>query len=375
MNDFGIDLTATVLSADLFSAEDLAELFPEVSIERLVSRRDDLLIYTARLPDGKEACLKIAPCLDLDQEAIDSCLKNLSRARLLTHEGVAHVYECGEREGCLYVIGEVVSGTPLSELISNEQLEAPERALELAGQLVSAIQAIRCSGISGASVSIDDVMITRDGRAVVTYIGIERMLRASTTESPVPTDRSANPTSIGALFYELLTGEAVPESKDRHRHQAASNPVSLLEDHVEGYQLEEKIGEGGFGIVYLAEQQRPVRRKVALKILKPGMDSAEVIKRFEAERQALAVLDDPNTAKIYDAGETAKGRLFFAMELIDGEPITQFCHTYQLGLRLRLDLFLQVCKAIRHAHQRGLIHLDLKFAHRHAMHWSGNSLA
>ncbi len=353
------DLTSATLSGDLFGPGDLAELFPEVTIDRLAGRRDELLIYEARLANHQQVWLKIAPCLDLDEAAIHQCLANLEKARGLDHEGIARILNCGERDGCLFVVSEEVSGTPLNELIASDKIEAPERALDLAGQLVSAIQTVRRFGIE-SSISIDDVVITENGRAVVTDIGMERMLRHSASDAANDGDRSTNATSLGALFYELLTGESVPTPAHRERHLSGASPVSLLEDHVEGYLLEEKIGEGGFGIVYLAEQQRPVRRKVALKILKPGMDSAEVIKRFEAERQALALLDDPNTATIYDAGETAKGRPFFAMELVDGEPITQFCQRHQLGLRRRLDLFIQVCHAIRHAHQRGLIHRDLK---------------
>ncbi len=126
------------------------------------------------------------------------------------------------------------------------------------------------------------------------------------------------------------------------------------------YLLVEKIAEGGFGVVFRAEQQEPVRRIVALKVIKPGMDSKEIISRFELERQALAMMDHPNIAKVYDAGTTEQGRPFFAMELVDGEPLTQFCDDQQLGIRERLKLFAQICRAIQHAHQKGIIHRDLK---------------
>lgn len=120
------------------------------------------------------------------------------------------------------------------------------------------------------------------------------------------------------------------------------------------------LGEGGYGIVYLGEQERPIRRRVALKIIKPGMDSKQVIARFEAERQALAFLDHPNIAQIHDAGTTPQGRPYFAMELIEGRPITEHCDRERLSLSERLRLFLQVCSAIRHAHQKGILHRDLK---------------
>jgi len=120
------------------------------------------------------------------------------------------------------------------------------------------------------------------------------------------------------------------------------------------------LGEGGYGVVYLADQEHPIRRRVALKIVKPGMDSLQVIARFEAERQALALLDHPNIAQIHDAGTTPQGRPYFAMEYIEGLPITEYCDREKLDLKERLGLFLQVCHAIRHAHQKGIIHRDLK---------------
>jgi serine/threonine protein kinase len=126
------------------------------------------------------------------------------------------------------------------------------------------------------------------------------------------------------------------------------------------YKLMEQIGEGGMGLVFVAEQQRPVRRKVALKVIKPGMDTRQVIARFEAERQALALMDHPNIAKVLDGGTTASGRPFFVMELVKGIPITQFCDESRLTTPERLELFVPVCKAVQHAHHKGIIHRDLK---------------
>jgi eukaryotic-like serine/threonine-protein kinase len=126
------------------------------------------------------------------------------------------------------------------------------------------------------------------------------------------------------------------------------------------YRLLEQIGEGGFGIVYMAEQLQPVRRKVALKIIKPGMDSRMVVARFEAERQALALMDHPNIAHVYDGGATETGRPYFVMELVRGIPITDFCDQNLLRIRDRIELFIAVCKAVQHAHQKGIIHRDLK---------------
>ena len=126
------------------------------------------------------------------------------------------------------------------------------------------------------------------------------------------------------------------------------------------YKLLQQIGEGGFGAVWMAEQTEPVTRRVALKIIKLGMDTREVIARFEQERQALAMMDHPNIAKVLDAGATDKGRPFFVMELVKGMPITKYCDEAQLGTRERLALFGDVCSAIQHAHQKGVIHRDIK---------------
>jgi serine/threonine protein kinase/tetratricopeptide (TPR) repeat protein len=126
------------------------------------------------------------------------------------------------------------------------------------------------------------------------------------------------------------------------------------------YKLLERIGEGGFGVVYMAEQLMPVRRKVALKIVKPGMDTRQVIARFEAERQALAIMDHANIAKVLDGGVSPSGRPYFVMDLIKGVPITEFCDQNQLSARRRLELFVTVCHAVQHAHQKGIIHRDLK---------------
>jgi eukaryotic-like serine/threonine-protein kinase len=126
------------------------------------------------------------------------------------------------------------------------------------------------------------------------------------------------------------------------------------------YKLMELIGEGGFGLVFVAEQQKPVRRRVAVKVIKPGMDTREVISRFEAERQALALMDHPNIARVLDAGTTDSGRPYFVMELVHGIPITEYCDRSRLTPRERLQLFVSVCHAVQHAHQKGIIHRDIK---------------
>jgi serine/threonine protein kinase/tetratricopeptide (TPR) repeat protein len=138
-------------------------------------------------------------------------------------------------------------------------------------------------------------------------------------------------------------------------------PISERPGTVIGpYKLLEPIGEGGMGTVWIAEQQEPVRRLVALKVIKAGMDSVQVVARFEAERQALALMDHPHIAKVFDGGSTATGRPFFVMELVQGIPITTYCDDHRLTPRQRLELFVPVCQAIQHAHQKGIIHRDVK---------------
>ena len=126
------------------------------------------------------------------------------------------------------------------------------------------------------------------------------------------------------------------------------------------YHLLELIGEGGMGEVWLAEQKEPVRRRVAIKLIKAGMDTREVVARFESERQALALMDHPSIAKVFDAGSTPEGRPYFAMEYVAGTPITTYCDRHKLTTRQRMELFIQVCEGVQHAHQKAIIHRDLK---------------
>lgn len=152
-------------------------------------------------------------------------------------------------------------------------------------------------------------------------------------------------------------------------HENADEPVGTATQHfaeateiqrIGRYKLLGQIGEGGCGVVYLAEQETPVRRQVALKLIKLGMDTRSVIARFEAERQALALMDHPNIARVFDGGATDTGRPFFVMEWVDGQRITDYCDAHQLSIERRLELFITVCQAVQHAHQKGIIHRDIK---------------
>ena len=169
---------------------------------------------------------------------------------------------------------------------------------------------------------------------------------------------------------DLLAAHAEPGSFLEEPVTAPSDVPALTEIHhpteqqtggtIDHYKLLQEIGEGGMGVVYMAEQTEPIHRKVALKIIKAGMDSRQVIARFEAERQALALMDHHNIARVLDAGTTDQGRPYFVMELVKGMPITEYCDRNQLTPRERLELFIPVCQAIQHAHQKGIIHRDIK---------------
>ena len=175
---------------------------------------------------------------------------------------------------------------------------------------------------------------------------------------------------LGDDIDSLKRAEALLANADSADSFMVSPAVSLMQTtamesivvgkQIDRYKLMEQIGEGGMGIVYVAEQIEPVRRMVALKVIKPGMDSKQIIARFEAERQALALMDHPNIAKVLDAGTSNQSLPFFVMELVRGLPITEYCDQAKLSTRERLVLFIAVCNAIQHAHQKGIIHRDIK---------------
>lgn len=179
------------------------------------------------------------------------------------------------------------------------------------------------------------------------------------------------------LEQKLLAAKRVLRARDKVNREQSSNLTVSLSSPYEGgeshglrpadkaglvgpYRILGKLGEGGFGIVYLAEQTEPVKRRVALKVIKPGMDSNAIIARFEAERQALALMNHPNVAKVFDGGTTESGHPYFFMELVEGVRITEHCDRQNLTIEKRLNLFIDVCHAVQHAHQKGVIHRDLK---------------
>ncbi len=182
---------------------------------------------------------------------------------------------------------------------------------------------------------------------------------------PLPCPQCGTPLTTGALTALcprclLRLGMLGNELEDGAAGPFVDAPREAPGTMIERYRLLDEIGEGGFGIVYLAEQMAPVKRKVALKILKPGMDTREIVARFEAERETLALMDHLHIAQVYDGGATESGRPYFVMELVKGTPITSYCADHKLTIRARLELFLDVAAAVGHAHQKGIIHRDLK---------------
>jgi len=181
-----------------------------------------------------------------------------------------------------------------------------------------------------------------------------------TVEPPKPNDESDDGFLRRAIESDDPESDAPPPVETETVPAVPARSIEGPGAVIGRYRLLQQIGEGGFGTVYMAEQKQPVKRKVALKIIKLGMDTKQVIARFEAERQALAMMDHPNIARVLDAGATETGRPFFVMELVKGVPITEYCDTESLRTRDRLDLFIDVCRAVQHAHQKGIIHRDIK---------------
>ena len=189
---------------------------------------------------------------------------------------------------------------------------------------------------------------------------VDRLLRLSETDDEWLSPAGALP-DAGEALADLPPSDLQPtEETGAGRRPRPAGGQPQPHDFIGPYRIRGKIGEGGFGEVYEAEQLKPVRRVVALKVLKAGMDSRAVLARFDAERQALALMDHPNIAKIFDAGQTEQGRPYFVMEHIAGEPLHRYADRLKLSTRKRLDLIVQVCRAIQHAHSKGIIHRDLK---------------
>ncbi len=205
-----------------------------------------------------------------------------------------------------------------------------------------------------------DIERTEDRVAfVVAACRSDNVLLASVTALLHEHERDDNPVDT-PIVAKADRRDFVNDETDSHGAKNQSSTGQALGTMIGPYKLMEQIGEGGFGLVYVADQQSPIRRRVALKIIKPGMESREVLTRFEAERQAIALMDHPNIARVFDAGVTESAQPYFVMELVRGVPLTEYCDGHQLDIAERLRLFVDICNAIQHAHQKGIIHRDLK---------------
>lgn len=189
-------------------------------------------------------------------------------------------------------------------------------------------------------------------------------INSLTAQDSYITDACQGDQQLLSQVRALLAAHWDHSDSDFELNDSSADNLSRIQEQpgsqIGRYRLIKQIGKGGMGIVFLAEQKKPVSRLVALKIVKPGMDSQEVIARFHAEQQALALMNHPNIAQVFDAGITDSGRPYFVMEMVDGVPLTQFCDDNQLTIQARLKLFVTLCEAIQHAHQKGIIHRDLK---------------
>ncbi|HUN81086.1 MAG TPA: serine/threonine-protein kinase [Phycisphaerae bacterium] len=190
--------------------------------------------------------------------------------------------------------------------------------------------------------------------------GDDASLRAKVGALLLAHDQAGSFLAASSSSHHGATVDASDPAPSFADTQARGSRIGETGTQIGRYKLLEEIGEGGFGTVWIAEQREPVQRKVALKIIKLGMDTRQVIARFEAERQALAMMDHPNIARVLDAGATETGRPYFVMELVKGVPITQYCDDNNLSPQQRLELFVSVCQAVQHAHQKGIIHRDIK---------------
>src|SRR5262245_34054929 len=207
-----------------------------------------------------------------------------------------------------------------------------------------------------STVAINEKEVFNTARRIGDSGARDNYLRIACHDDPDALQRLCDLLRAHEQQHSFLESPAAAYSQTITERPITESPGTVIGP----YKLLEQIGEGGFGFVFMAEQTAPMKRKVALKVIKPGMDTRQVIARFEAERQTLGLMDHPNIAKVLDAGTTQTGRPYFVMELVRGVPITAYCDQHQLTPRQRLELFVSVCQAVQHAHQKGIIHRDIK---------------
>ena len=322
---------ACLLAEAIFpSADDQADgatwvtVFPQLRIGTLISAAPGVETYEAvHLSDESPVRLSVATSGAITRAGgVSAWKQQIDALARLNHPNIARIVDSGDLGNRFFMITARPEGKTLRDLVDGGEL--PSSRLEaLVRQLNDAVASARAVGVN-LSCAFSEVVVGDDGWA------------------------------------RLIPGlESAPAEQGEERGSAAE--LRLTGGMQIGpYHLVDKIGEGGFADVWLAEQEEPVRRRVALKILKEGMDTRRVLARFEAERQTLALLDHPNIARVLDAGATDSGRPFFVMEAVDGEPITNWCEQAASPWEERVELVRTVCAAVQHAHQRGIIHRDLK---------------
>jgi WD40 repeat protein/serine/threonine protein kinase len=251
-------------------------------------------------------------------------------------------------------------------MTSDDQAPDPNHAIN---RQVDAICArFEAAWLSDASPQIEEFLEPlpgdTDNRLLLGLVKLDLLYRTKQGEAPEPNEYAKRFPEHAAEIRQLLnelTETLLPDPQARQQQKAyAKTTTETSSRRIGPYKLLQLIGEGGMGAVYMADQLEPVKRRVALKLIKSGMDSKQVVARFEAERQALAMMDHQNIAKVLDAGITDDGTPYFAMELVQGMPITKYCDRGKLSIPDRLKLFVQVCRALQHAHQKGVIHRDIK---------------
>lgn len=332
-----LDLAGRTPSEGGLDPLEFAQLFPDWQLVEALRREGIVLVGSIRnKASGDEKILRFLTG-SLGDAAHAEAVANFR------HALIPELVEWATDGGQFYEIRNPCDGDPLAAAIDSGAVTTADVLPAIRGVVDEAA----ASGVN-LRIAPEDVFVRDDGRLTL----LPRL--AVETEPP-----ASLPDFPGWPAWGSLVGSSIGEAGLANGSQP--DPLEGSELGIGGrYKILQRIGEGGFATVYMAEQTVPVRRRVAVKILKAGMDTRQIIARFEAERQALAMMDHPNIAKIFDGGESGLGLPFFAMELVRGTPITDYCDREALDTKSRLRLFLQVCGAVQHAHQKGIIHRDLK---------------
>ncbi|GMV05944.1 MAG: hypothetical protein AMXMBFR53_22210 [Gemmatimonadota bacterium] len=360
--------------------------------------------------DGGLVVLKVLGARHVPGCDADAFVAALDGVRAFDHPGTVPVLQAGAVRGVPYVVTAHVAGVTARDKLEAHGPAPVGQVLGILASVARTLEAGHARGLLHLTLRPHHVLLADDG-ALLDGIGVAQALSAAGVRprAAEPGSPATDAARLALLGLELLAGHPVsllrsssdPESPeavlgrrsdvpggladllracsaepgDRSMARLAADLTALTSEaagsspgpatgpspeRIGAYVVHDVLGKGGMGVVFLAEQVEPLRRLVALKLIKPGMDTEHVLARFAAERQALALMDHPNIAKVLDAGATPTGRPYVAMELVEGPPLTRYCDQRRLTVRDRVRLFLPVCRAIRHAHQKGIIHRDLK---------------